>query len=141
MAEITFTLPGAIPYSNVVVKATPEELGLKELDAYALGVAHIVWLNLFNQGIQEGKGIDVSPPKGETKTPYTELLKEEIGDDSDLTYESNIAEQSMEETKAILEAGLGSTTEVPWKKAVKADPKPWEEPKSVENVANDSDMF
>lgn len=138
MAEITFTLPGVIPYSNVVVKATPEELGLKELDAYALGVAHVVWLNLFNQGIQEGKGIDVSPPKGETETPYTELLKEEIGDDSDLTYESNIAEQSMEETKAILEAGLGSTTEVPWKKAVKADPKPWEEPSAT--IADDDDF-
>lgn len=132
MAEITFTLPGAIPYSNVVVKATPEELGLKELDAYALGVAHVVWLNLFNQGIQEGKGIDVSPPKGET-VEVVDVDARTID-----VYESNIAEQSMEETKAILEAGLGSTTEVPWKKAVKADPKPWEEPSAT--IADDDDF-
>lgn len=132
MAEITFTLPGAIPYSNVVVKATPEELGLKELDAYALGVAHVVWLNLFNQGIQEGKSIDVSPPKGET-VEVVDVDARTID-----VYESNIAEQSMEETKAILEAGLGSTTEVPWKKAVKADPKPWEEPSAT--IADDDDF-
>lgn len=129
MAEITFTLPGAIPYSNVVVKATPEELGLKELDAYALGVAHIVWLNLFNQGIQEGKGIDVSPPKGETEEASTAL------------YEKNIAKQSMEETKAILEAGLGSTTEVPWKQSIKrAEPEPWNESTEASPVVDDDDF-
>lgn len=155
MAEITFTLPGAIPYSNVVVKATPEELGVDISDAYGVGVAATVFLNLFTQGIEAGKKIDVSPRVQEASEPAvtsTEL------------YEKNLAGQSMEETKAILskqdlemaaisgfhdveadaremlEAGLGSTTEVPWKKAVKADPKAWEEPKPVVDVQND-DMF
>lgn len=131
MAEITFTLPGAIPYSNVVVKATPEELGVDISDAYGIGVAATVFLNLFTQGIEAGKKIDVSPRVQEASEPAvtsTEL------------YEKNLAEQSMEETKAILEAGLGSTTEVPWKKAVKANPKVWEEPKPVVDVQND-DMF
>lgn len=128
MAEITFTLPGAIPYSNVVVKATPEELGVDLSDAYGVGVAATVFLNLFTQGIEAGKKIDVSPPKGETEETSTAL------------YEKNIAEQSMEETKAILKAGLGSTTEVPWKKVVKADPKPWEEPSATDSTVDDDDF-
>lgn len=129
MAEITFTLPGAIPYSNVIVKATPEELGVDVSDAYGVGVAATVFLNLFTQGIEAGKKIDVSPQVQEASEPAvtsTEL------------YEKNLAEQSMEETKAMLEAGLGSTTEVPWKKAVKAEPKAWEEPNAA---ANDDDDF
>lgn len=130
MSEITFTLPGAIPYSNVIVKATPEELGVSLSDAYGVGVAATVFLNLFTQGIEAGKKIDVSPQVQEASEPAvtsTEL------------YEKNLAEQSMEETKAMLEAGLGSTTEVPWKKAVKAEPKPWQD--STEDVAVSEDLF
>lgn len=134
MAEITFTLPGAIPYSNVIVKATPEEFGLKDLDAYSLGVASVVFLNLFNQGMQQGKGIDVSPPKGET-VEVVDVDARTID-----VYETNIANQSMEETKRILEDGLGSTTEVkePWKRDVKAAPKVWDEPSAD---ASDDDDF
>ena len=146
MTEIKFTIPGALPYSNVIVTATPEELGLRDLDAYSLGVANTVFLNLFNQGVQEGKGIDVSPPKGETDTrvleaiiqteAYEKLIQERI----DATAVKNLAEQSMEETRAILEAGLGSTTEVPWNKKVKAKKPAWEETTSAA-ATNDDDDF
>jgi len=138
MAEIRFTIPGALQYSNVVVTATPEELGLKDLDAYSLGVANTVFLNLFNQGVQQGKGIDVSPPKGETDTRIVENALQSESDK--LLIQANMAGQSMEETKAILEAGLGSTTEVPWKKSVKAAPKVWET-EEASAVADDDDDF
>lgn len=127
MAEIEFTIPGAQQYSKVKVTATPEELGLRDLDAYSLGVANTVFLNLFRQGVEVGKGIDVSPPKGETEVIDTIAQK-------------NLAEQSMEETKAILEAGLGSTTEVPWNKKVKAKKPVWEETTSATATDDDDDF-
>ena len=144
MAEIKFTIPGALQYSKVVITATPEELGLKDLDAYSLGVANTVFLNLFKQGVAAGKSIDVSPPKGETEKPKRGALAMEVDKRSAVIDElaaSNLAQQSMEETKAILEAGLGSTTEVPWKKSVAPRTPPWEEPKSVENVEVSEDLF
>lgn len=115
MAEIEITLP-TVQYGNVKVRATPEELGLKSLaEAYDVGVASAVYLNVFTQGFKKGATLDVAPPQG--------------------------ASQGVSEAQAqrYLDEGLGGVTEVeneesptdqagaPWDRPqVDAKPKPWE---------------
>lgn len=117
MAEIEITLP-TVQYGNVKVRATPEELGLKSLaEAYDVGVASAVYLNVFTQGFKKGATLDVAPPQG--------------------------ASQGVSEVQAqrYLDEGLGGVTEVqesqsvtdpgeaddaPWNSTVDTPKKPWE---------------
>ncbi len=116
MAEIEITLP-TVQYGNVKVRATPEELGLKSLaEAYDVGVASAVYLNVFTQGFKKGATLDVAPPQG--------------------------ASQGVSEAQAqrYLDEGLGGVTEVdgqdpegpgeeptaPWNSTVDTPKKPWE---------------
>lgn len=83
MPEVEFTLPTA-QYASVKVRATPEELGLHGVDdAYELGVAAAVYLNLFQQGYKTGSQMDVSGPVGPSKGTAHEvahrMLDEALG--------------------------------------------------------------
>lgn len=109
MAEIEILLP-TVQYGNVKVRATPEELGLASLaDAYDVGVASAVYLNVFTQGFKKGATLDVAT-RGEPDP--TEAARRHI------------------------ESELGSTTELsddgqnedakPWDKPVAEAKKPWE---------------
>lgn len=109
MAEIEITLP-TVQYGNVKVRATPEELGLASLaDAYDVGIASAVYLNVFTQGFKKGATLDVAE-RGEPQQGVTE-----------------------EQAQRCLNEGLGGVTEVdgqespaPWEAKVDAKPKPWE---------------
>lgn len=126
MAEIEITLP-TVQYGNVKVKATPEELGVNDVaDAYELGVATAVYLNLFQQGFKHGATLDVTAPQGAAQSEVDRVIDETA------------------KAAQILADGLGGATEVddeaedartgsdytkapPWDKpAVDAPAKPWE---------------
>ena len=107
MSEIEITLP-TVQYGNVKVRATPEAFGLVTMaDAYELGVATAVYLNLFQQGFKTGAGVDVSAPVAASQ------------------------ESAEEYAQRMLSEGLGATEikaeTPPWEKdAVASKPKPWE---------------
>lgn len=119
MAEIEITLP-TVQYGNVKLRATPEELGLNEgLDAYELGVATSVYLNLFTQGFKHGSTLDVSAPQGASESEVDRVIDETV-----------------KAAQAIAE-GLGGATvideqdpegpgEAPWDQQVDSPAKPWE---------------
>lgn len=121
MAEIEITLP-TVQYGNVKVRATPEAFGLVTMaDAYELGVATAVYLNLFQQGFKHGATMDVTAPQGAVQSEVDRVIDETL------------------KAAQILADGLGGATEVeespypndditpPWDKpAADAKPKPWE---------------
>lgn len=114
MSEIEITLP-TVQYGNVKVRATPEAFGLVTMaDAYELGVATAVYLNLFQQGFKHGATMDVAAPQGAAQSEVDRVIEETV------------------KAAQILADGLGGATEVdddaaPWDKpAVDAPAKPWE---------------
>lgn len=125
MAEVEFTLP-TVQFGNVKVRATLEELGIKSLDAGAIGVSYAVFLNLLTQGFKRGSELDVEWEVGSTPadpqeavTEAARLIKEELGatevpegDD----YRPEVERQRIESEQA-----------APWDKPqVDSKPKPWE---------------
>lgn len=133
MAEIEITLP-TVQYGNVKVRATPEELGVNDVaDAYELGVAAAVYLNLFQQGFKHGATLDVTAPQGAGQSEVDRVIEETV------------------KAAQILADGLGGATEIettsvveasgiaPWDDSdlkVDAKPKPWEtESKPVQSVS------
>lgn len=136
MTEIEFTLPTA-QYANVKVRATPEELGLHGVDnAYELGVAAAVYLNLFTQGYKVGGAMDVVAPSGPLKAPLA-ASQPEVDRPVD----------PVDKAAQIVAEGLGGATEVdsteeisddgqnsdempggiaPWEQDLARKSKPWE---------------
>lgn len=122
MAEIEITLP-TVQYGNVKVRATPEELGLSSVaDAYDVGVASAVYLNVFTQGFKKGASLDVSPPQeapvsaseGEVGTQAQEWLDEGLG---------GVTEVHEDSTEEVSDDGQN---DAPWNSTVDAKAKPWE---------------
>lgn len=119
MAEVEFTLP-TVQYGNVKVKATPEELGIKGVDAGAIGLSYAVFLNLLTQGFKRGSELDVEWEAGsapadpqEAATEAARLIREELG------------ATEVDSTEELSDDGQNSD-EAPWDRKVDAKPKPWE---------------
>ena len=116
MAEIEITLP-TVQYGNVKVRATPEELGLANVsEAYEVGVAAAVYLNVFTQGFKKGATLDVAAPEQSDGTDVhaeaQRLLQESLG-------ATEVDGQDPE--------GPGEEpTEAPYDKKVDTPKKPWE---------------
>lgn len=129
MAEIEIILP-TVQFGNVKVRATPEELGLKDIaDGYSLGVAAAVYLNVFSQGFKKGASLDVDPHPAASQdageAQAQELLNEGLGGVTELP-------EDPEDVDGDLDA--------PWSRtpAVDAKPKPWEKsgkPEAAPKVA------
>jgi len=99
MSEIEITLP-TVQYGNVKVRATPEELGLHGIDdAYELGAATAVYLNLFTQGYKVGSAMDVTAPLSASQSE-----PEQSSQDEEIAHEKAV--QALSE-------GLGGVTELP----------------------------
>lgn len=125
MAEIEITLP-TVQYGNVRVRATPEELGLKSLaEAYDVGVASAVYLNVFTQGFKKGATLDVAPPQGASQgvseAQAQRYLDEGLGGVTELLDYNNDGPGDVD--AAAVEAAQGA----PWNSpAVDTPKKPWE---------------
>ncbi len=109
MPEVEFTLPTA-QYANVKVRATPEELGLHGVDdAYELGVAAAVYLNLFQQGFKTGSQMDVSGP---VSAPQ-EALGVGVPGAAEQRVESDLKPRTVDEANdmaaAVIKQELGAT--------------------------------
>jgi len=117
LSEIEITLP-TVTYGNVKVRATPEELGLHSIDdAYELGAATAVYLNLFSQGFKVGSQMDVSAPvsasEGDVGAQAQEWLDKGLGGVTELPGGDIVGHE-------------GTATQAPWVEVVDAKPKPWE---------------
>ena len=120
MAEIEITLP-TVQYGNVKVRATPEELGLANVsEAYEVGVAAAVYLNVFTQGFKKGATLDVAAPEQSDGTDVhaeaQRLLEEGLG----------ASEEEYDSAAEAREATQERTAGAPYDKKVDAKPKPWE---------------
>lgn len=125
MSEIEITLP-TVTYGNVKVRATPEELGVNDIsDAYELGVASAVYLNLFQQGFKHGATLDVSAPQGASQevseAEAQELLDKGLGGVTEVPDESTY--KSLDEQADTMTKSEG---EAPWNQKVDTPKKPWE---------------
>jgi hypothetical protein len=121
MAEIEITLP-TVAYGNVKVRATPEELGLASLaDAYDVGIASAVYLNVFTQGFKKGATLDVAgrgePSQGVTEAQAQRYLDEGLGGVTELP-EGPLNQHPND--------GPEESDDAPWNQKVDAKPKPWE---------------
>lgn len=132
-SSIEWAFPGPAPYTYMHVN--PRDLGLESTDPYELGVQYVVQLNLWMQGIEAGKKIDVTrdaEPKGLDGTLTERGL-----------HERNIAAQPMgpvpderdfgseEEAEKAIISSLGATvvsSDAPWNNEdlLPTAPKPWE---------------
>lgn len=126
MAEIEILLP-TVQYGNVKVRATPEELGLESLtDAYDVGVASAVYLNVFTQGFKKGATLDVAAPQSPGVEEATKLLDEGLGGVTEVPADDSV---SLEEGMRLAsEAGKRDADAAPWDSTAKVDKpkKPWE---------------
>lgn len=147
MSEIEITLP-TVQYGNVKVRATPEELGMNLADAGAIGHGIAIYLNLFTQGFNTGFVADVEWSPQEAASAPVSAPQEAPGP------EARTAVDTMAEALALLNKGLGSTTEIsdeefeqkaaaaeaemggkaPWDQKVDAKPKPWDQKTDVTAV-------
>lgn len=135
MAEIMTTLP-TVAYGNVKVTFTPEEMGINDVsDAYELGVAAAVYLNLFSQGFKYGATLDVDAPQSpsaapqgaeqseETRTPdEVEKAAQILADGLDGVTE--VGEEEFEAKAQAAEAEMGG--KAPWDAKVEVPKKPWQ---------------
>jgi len=135
--KVTWLFPGPIPYSSahLVVDAGDYK------DPYEMAIAYTVALNLWTQGIEAGKKIDVVPGQATTAPfegpPKLEPIPRADEPLTDGTYEKNITNLSQEDAQRIISEGLGESA--PWEGEAKADPKPWEKgaqkaPRKVESI-------
>jgi hypothetical protein len=128
MAEIEITLP-TVQFGNVKVRATPEELGLASLaDAYDVGIASAVYLNVFTQGFKKGATLDVAergePSQGAPEHEYISeahrLLDERLGGVTEVPEDYN------DDGPGDVQAAANEAR-APWDNPqVDAKPKPWE---------------
>jgi hypothetical protein len=112
-----------IQYGYIHIDPASLGVDVQGMSAYDLGIQYMIHLNLFMQGMEAGKKIDVVPNQ-ELNSPFEEALKKELGDTKDLTYEKNIENLPHEDAQKLISEGLGESA--PWESDVKADPKPWE---------------
>lgn len=129
MAEIEITLP-TVQYGNVRVRATPEELGLASLaDAYDVGIASAVYLNVFTQGFKKGATLDVAD-RGEPDP------RDAVGDPvaaAQRHIESELGATKVDEYDSATEAreaAQARTADAPWDKPAPEVKKPWEQGES-----------
>jgi hypothetical protein len=142
VAEIEITLP-TVQYGNVKVRATPEELGLSSVsDAYDVGVAAAVYLNVFTQGFKKGSTLDVSAPETPSRVVTEEQaqrhldegldgvteLHEGYNDDGpgDVQAAANEARDKAAHDAAYADSPNDGPEPAPWESTVDAKPKPWE---------------
>lgn len=123
MAEIEFTIP-TVQYGNLKVRATPEELGIDNLDAYSVGVSAAAWLNLATQGFEYGKTLDLVPDH--VTGQYQESPEHKVGDvvtvgGIEFTKHSESPEEMYPGAKdpqayaeSLIKDQLGATTVKPW---------------------------
>lgn len=129
MAEIEFTIP-TVQYGNLKVRATPEELGIDNLDAYSVGVSAAAWLNLATQGFEYGKTLDLVPDH--VTGQYQESPEHKVGDKVvvggiEFTKHSESPFEP-EQAEAAIKDQLGATTVEPWTvNPPKTTAKQWEE--------------
>lgn len=124
MAEIEIIIP-TVQYGNVRVTATPEELGIKELDPYATGYWAAIFLNLATQGFKKGASEDLGGPKPAPAEPSAAqaaaLLNEGLGGVTELP------EGEYDSATEAKEAAQARTADAPWDNpAVDTPKKPWE---------------
>ncbi len=120
MAEIEITLP-TVQFGNVKVRATPEELGLASLaDAYDVGIASAVYLNVFTQGFKKGATLDVAEREHEYISEAHRLLDERLGGVTEVPEDYN------DDGPGDVQAAANEAR-APWDNPqVDAKPKPWE---------------
>ena len=136
MAEIEFGIP-TVQFGYLHIKATLEELGMKEYDPYAIGHAYGVALNLAMQGFEASKKLDLNP--GDVTGQYQESSEYKVGDKVtvggiEFTKHSEFSpELSIEQARDVIESELGPTSEVPEssgagseKQSVSDGSAPWE---------------
>jgi len=127
MAEIEITLP-TVQYGNVKIRATPEELGLASLaDAYDVGIASAVYLNVFTQGFKKGATLDVAG-RGESSRQVTEAQAQRYLDEG-LGGVTEVQENQYDRKREVLSSAVEAETvteSAPWTEKVDAKPKPWE---------------
>lgn len=143
MSSIEWAFPGPAPYTYMHIN--PRDLGIESTDPYELGVQYVVQLNLWMQGIEAGKKIDVS-----RDVPVGQMTPQECADE--LTRESqemalherNLKAQPMEfkrggrtpeEAEKLVQEALGATvmsSDAPWNNEdlTPTAPKPWEKKES-----------
>lgn len=122
MAEIEFTIP-TVQYGNVKVRATPEELGIDNLDAYSVGVSAAAWLNLATQGFEYGKTLDLVPDH------VTGQYQESSENPPLADWEKEMLKPASEQAESEIKDQLGATTVEPWTKtpAPTTTPKAWDD--------------
>lgn len=131
MSDIEWAFPGPAPYTYMHIN--PRDLGIESTDPYELGVQYVVQLNLWMQGIEAGKKIDVTRDAPQEKPKLIDLdlvernLKTQpmgpIPDERDFG-----SEQEAEEA---IKSQLGATvvsSDAPWNNEdlLPTAPKPWE---------------
>jgi hypothetical protein len=128
VSEIEITLP-TVQYGNVKVRATPEAFGLVTMaDAYELGVAAAVYLNLFSQGFKAGSQMDVSAPQGASR----EAAPGDPQAAADRLAEGrppHTVDEANEMATQVIKDALGATEmeeSAPWDKPAAEVKKPWE---------------
>lgn len=121
MAEVEFLLP-TVQYGNVKVRATPEELGLADLDAGGLGAAYAVFLNLFTQGFHKGSEIDVEWTGSDTAALPRDVLERA----QEAITEALGATEIPDPEDWVDPDGPETSDDAPWKQQVDSKPKPWE---------------
>lgn len=128
MAEIEFLLP-TVQYGNVKVRATPEELGIRDLsDSYEIGVAAAVYLNLFSQGFKHGSTLDVEAPQAPAQSEVDQVIDETLKAAQIIA--DGLGATEIHEDQSVVDPGEADDLPAtpPWEK-VSEEPvpgKPWE---------------
>lgn len=129
MSEIVFRLPAKqVQYGYVEVRATPEELGLRDLsDAAGLGAAYCTYVAAFLTGEAEGLKL-VSQGLSRAAEPLPEVTP--VGEPAHIIPLSGGSSDDMEAAADMLST-LGVTeideNAAPWTAPpVAVQPKPWE---------------
>lgn len=147
-SSIEWAFPGPAPYTYMHVN--PRDLGIESTDPYELGVQYVVQLNLWMQGIEAGKKIDVTRDAGPKDAEPSPTLSD-IADAMLELHERNIAAQPMgpvpderdfgseEEAEKAIISSLGATvvsSDAPWNNEdlLPTAPKPWEKKQTKTSI-------